>query len=83
MPPSVEVSTLTGLGLDALLHMMLEMLKERRERIKLRIPQSDYHKVSEAIREGNILEQQYDENDILLEVDLPKALIFHFEKYKI
>jgi len=82
-PRSFELSCSTGEGLDLLKQEMLNRLKERRVRMKLRIPQSDYHKVSEAIREGNIINQEYDENDILIEVDLPRTITFHFEKYRI
>lgn len=80
---SIEISCATGEGLDLLKQEMLNRLKERRQRLNLRIPQSDYHKVSEAIREGNIIHQEYDENDVLIEVDLPHSLVFHFEKYKV
>ena len=55
--------------------------EQRRKIVSLRIPQSEYAIVSEIMRLGNIVNQDYEENDVLLEVDLPVALEQNFKKY--
>ena len=82
-PRAVELSASLGTGLDALLLEMEHVLQKGRVRMKLSIPQSEYHMVSEAIRQGNIITQEYEENDVIIDVDLPKALAFRFETYKV
>jgi len=47
----------------------------------LRIPQKDYGVVSQVIRSGNILKQDYDENDVVIEVELSKVLLAQLKKY--
>ncbi|MCB1111116.1 MAG: GTPase HflX [Chlamydiales bacterium] len=80
-PKTVQISAKNGEGLDRLLDMMVEELQKRRRVVRLRIPQSDYAVVSEVTREGNILHQDYEENDVLIKVDLPVALAGKLEKY--
>jgi GTPase len=82
-PRAIELSVTEGVGIDALLHEMEHVLKEGRVRLSLSIPQSEYHMVTEAMRQGKILSQEYDENNVLLQVDLPRLTAFRFEKYKL
>lgn len=72
-PKSVQISALHGQGFDELLDIMVQELSKRRRVLTLRIPQSDYAVVSEVMRLGNILNQDYEENDVILKVDLPTA----------
>ncbi len=80
-PRAIECSATNGIGIDALCSEMLYQIQNKRVTRLLRIPQSEYHMVSEAIRHGNIRSQQYEDNDVLLEVDLPIWLQYKFEKY--
>lgn len=80
---SVAISALNKEGFDALQEQMIQELKRRRSIVELRIPQSEYHKVSEVMRLGNILNQDYDENDVLLKVDIPQSLAGKLKKYVI
>ena len=70
-PRAVQLSAVTGEGVDLLFEEMMTALKERRRRLTLRIPQSDYRLVAEAIREGTVFSQSYEENDVLIDVELP------------
>lgn len=70
-PKTSPISATTGQGLEELQQRMIEELKGWRRVLRLRIPQSDYAVVSEVIREGNLLHQDYDGNDVLLHVELP------------
>jgi GTP-binding protein HflX len=62
--------------------MAVEIARLRRV-VTLRLPQSQYALVSEIMKEGKVLSQEYDENDIILEAEIPQHLerkVFHFIK---
>lgn len=73
-PKNVLISALTHQGFDDLQEVMIEELSKQRKIIELRIPQSSYAIVSEIMRSGHILNQDYDENDVILRVDIPAQL---------
>lgn len=80
-PKTVAISALQKTGLDDLLEIMIEELSKRRQIVTLRIPQRDYAAVSEIMRLGNILKQDYEENDVILRVDLPASLAQKMKGY--
>ncbi|MBF5059422.1 GTPase HflX [Candidatus Neptunochlamydia vexilliferae] len=80
-PRVVPISALNHEGFETLLEMMMTILKDLRKVVHLRIPQKEYALVSELMEEGRIITQDYEENDILLEVEIPKALAHKVEKY--
>lgn len=82
-PRTIEISALEKQGFENLQQAMVEELAKRRKILHLRIPQSDYGVVSEIMRTGNILSTEYDENDVLMKVDLPGAIAGKVKKYVI
>jgi len=80
-PKTVEISALNKTGFDVLQDMMIEELMRRRTVVTLYIPQSDYALVSEVMRVGNIIHQDYEDNDVILKVALPPAMIAKVQKY--
>lgn len=82
-PKNVQISALTHEGFGELQDVMITELAKRRSTVELRIPQSDYAIVSEVMRLGNILKQEYDENDVLLRVDIPHALANKLIRYQV
>jgi GTP-binding protein HflX len=68
---TVEISALKKTGFHELQEIMLDELSKRRKVLDLKIPQSDYSLVSEITRIGNLIHQDYEENDILLKIELP------------
>ncbi len=78
---SVQISALTQQGFDDLEEMMIQELSKLRKSINLRIPQSDYATVSEVMRLGNIIKQDYDENDVILKAQVPTSLAERLKKY--
>lgn len=80
-PRTVAISALTKEGFDDLLEIMIDELSKQRKTVLMRIPQSDYAVVSEVIRLGNVLHQEYEENDVLLSVDLPSAVTERLKRY--
>ncbi len=81
-PKTVQISAFNRTGFDQLQEMMIAELTHLRTIMKLRIPQSDYAAVSEVLREGKVLEQTYEENDILLQVEIPPELASRLKKYE-
>ncbi|OGN64992.1 MAG: GTPase HflX [Chlamydiae bacterium RIFCSPHIGHO2_12_FULL_49_9] len=71
---TVEISALQKTGFDALLEKMMKEISLLRKIVKLRIPQSDYAIVSEVRKEGRVISCEYEENDVLLEVEIPLQL---------
>ncbi|MBS0627529.1 MAG: GTPase HflX, partial [Verrucomicrobia bacterium] len=59
-------------GIDDLIAMVTEELANLRTVVKLRIPQSEYKLVSDLMREGKVLDSDYEENDVLLTVEIPQ-----------
>jgi GTPase len=82
-PKTVQISALQHLGFQDLQELMINELSKQRHIVKLRIPQSEYAKVSEVMRLGNILSQDYEENDVILHVDLPSNVVGRLQKYTI
>jgi len=73
-PNTVEISALKKEGLDDLVSMMIQEISNMRQIVKLKIPQSYYKVVSELIKEGRVISLVYEENNILLEIEIPKSL---------
>jgi len=80
-PENVEISALEGTGFDLLGDRMIEELKDRRQKLCLRIPQSDYRSFSNLLENGEIIEQEYEGNDILVKAEVPRNIVFQFEKF--
>ena len=62
---------------------MIEELQKRRRTATYKIPQSNYNVVSEIMEAGNVLERDYEENDVLIKVDLPAPLADKFKSYQV
>lgn len=81
-PKNVQISALKHLGFDDLQEAMIHELSKQRKVMRLRIPQSEYGSISEAMRLGHVLKQEYEENDVLLEVDLPASLVHKLKRFE-
>ncbi len=73
-PKTVAISALSGQGFDELLGTMMEEISRLRKVVKLRIPQSHYALVSELMRDGRVISSEYEENDIVMEVEIPAQI---------
>lgn len=80
-PKTVQISALNRTGLDELEEMMVTELSRQRRTLDLRIPQKDYVIVSEIMRLGNVIKQDYEGNDVMLTADVPFQLAGKLEKY--
>jgi GTP-binding protein HflX len=75
------ISAATGEGLEDLQNEIIHRLQDRRTMMQLRIPQKDYHVLASAIEIGKIMKQEYDENDVLVDLEVPRSASFRFAKY--
>ncbi len=82
-PNAIELSALKKEGLDLLLQKMQEEVSKRRNKVRLKIPQSEYAVASEAIRQGHLLNTEYEENDLILTIELPKWLADKLKAYSL
>jgi len=80
-PKNVQISALQRIGLDELEEMMVTELSRQRRTLDLRIPQKDYVIVSEIMRLGNVIKQDYEGNDVVLTANVPFQLAGKLEKY--
>jgi GTP-binding protein HflX len=82
-PKTVSISALQGIGVDDLLELMVKEVSLLRKVINARIPQSHYAIVSELMREGRVIECDYEENDILLKAEIPARLEYKVQPFLI
>jgi GTPase len=73
-PKMVTISATQGTGFKELLQLMMEQIEALRKKVHLRIPQSHYALVSEIMRDGKVFSLEYEENDILIKVEIPSSL---------
>jgi GTP-binding protein HflX len=73
-PKTVMISALNGTGFDQLLDAMVKEIHTLRKTVRLRVPQSHFSLVTEVMREGKVISSEYEENDIVMEVEIPQHL---------
>ena len=71
LPKTVKISAKSGEGFDQLLEMMQHEIEKLRKIVSLRIPQSYYQLASESMKRGRVISTEYEDNDILLKVEIP------------
>ncbi|MBI2743727.1 MAG: GTPase HflX [Chlamydiales bacterium] len=82
-PKTVQISALHQVGFDQLLEIMTQEISNLRKKLKLKIPQSHYALVSELMKEGRVISSEYEENDILLEIEIPARLEYKVQPFRI
>ena len=71
---AVFVSVQTGEGLERLVDLLGDLLVDRVARLQLRIPQARQDLVAMLHRQGKILAEEYEGNDVLLTAVVPNAI---------
>lgn len=80
-PHVVTISAQTGEGFDELIEKMIAELRKRRSLVWLKIPQEKYHLVTEVLRSGTVLDQEYEGNDVILRAELPLPLVGRLKEF--
>ena len=73
-PKTVPLSAKNGTGFEELLEVMMREISLLRKVVKVRIPQSHYALVSELMRFGRVILCEYEENDVLMQVEIPASI---------
>ncbi|MEI8329915.1 MAG: GTPase HflX [Chlamydiia bacterium] len=73
-PHTIPISALHSTGLEDLVTVMIEELSRLRKVVNLRIPQSQYALVAELMKEGRVIFSDYEDNDVLLNIEIPARL---------
>lgn len=80
---TIAISAKTREGFDQFLDELTEQLKKMRTIVNLRIPQSQYGLVAELRKQGKVISCDYEENDILLEMEIPAKLKEKVVQYEV
>ena len=80
-PNTVLISAKKKEGFEQLMHRMMKEVSLLRKVVNLKIPQSEYSVVSEIIRKGKVIIREYEENNILLKVEIPAMMEYKIEPY--
>lgn len=78
---SVFISAHSGNGLDKLIHRINDMMVDRVYRLQLRIPQDRQDLVALLYREGKIVSEDYENNDILINAVIPHSLRKRYDDF--
>lgn len=73
-PKTVVISAKTREGFEQLFDMMMKEISSLRRVVKLKIPQSEYGLISELMKDGKVMSSEYEENDIVMVVEIPAEL---------
>lgn len=82
-PKCVEISALKKEGFDQLFNLMIKEIASLRKVVRLRLPQSHYSIIGQIMKEGRVVSSEYEENDILLEVEIPSSLEFKIKAFEV
>lgn len=80
-PKSVPISAVAGEGFDLLMEEMEKAVASLRKTLKLRIPQSQYGLVSQLMQEGRVIDCSYEDNDVLLQAEVPVKYLAKVEEF--
>lgn len=80
-PHVIEISALNNNGFEALMQIMIEQVSSLRKVVSCKIPQEQYGLVTELMREGRIISSEYEENDILLKLEIPQRLEYKVKPF--
>lgn len=71
---TVVISAKEKKGFDDLFEAMMKEVQALRKVVRLKVPQSEYALISELMEEGNVISSDYEENNVILVVEIPNEL---------
>lgn len=80
-PKTVQVSALERTGFDHLMERMMEEVATRRRVVKVRIPQKEGRLMAQLMERGKVMYKEFEENDVIMRIDLPRDLLHLVEPY--
>jgi GTP-binding protein HflX len=82
-PKTVAISATEKTGFDDLMQIMMREIKALRKTFNLRIPQKEYALIAELMQLGQVIHSDYEENDVLLTVELPREFEHKITAFKV
>jgi GTP-binding protein HflX len=82
-PKTVAISATEKTGFDDLMEIMMREIKALRKTFNLRIPQKEYALIAELMQLGQVIHSDYEENDVLLTVELPREFEHKITAFKV
>lgn len=80
---TVEISALKEEGFDRLFEVMMDALKQLTKTLTLLIPQKEFKYFSEILKEGVVLEQEYQDNNIFVRASCPFELAARLQQFEV
>lgn len=80
-PDALNISAVTGLGMEALLQKCSDVMADRVRRRRYRIPQSRADLMGMLHRDAKVLSTDYEDNDILVTAVVPAAIDGRLEAF--
>jgi GTP-binding protein HflX len=80
-PRVVGISALNQTGFEDLMRTMMEVIQKLRKVVRLRVPQEKYAIISRLMDQGRVIHQEFEENDILIEMEIPTHLAYQIEPF--
>lgn len=78
---SVAISAKEKTGFDDLLEMMQREIQALRKTVTLKVPQSDYSRIAPLLNQAQVYSTEYEENDVVIKMEIPKELFHLIEPY--
>lgn len=82
-PKVVSISATRRHGFSELIQLMMQEIAAKRTVAEFRIPQNEYAKVTQLRRIGKVLEERYEENDVLIRAELSIQDLHLFASYRL
>jgi GTP-binding protein HflX len=80
-PDAMNISAVTGFGMEDLLQKCSEVMSDRVRRRRYRIPQCRADLMGMLHRDAKVLSTDYEENDILVTAVVPAAIAGRLESF--
>ena len=80
---TVPISALNKTGFEDLLELMMKELSHQRRIVKVKIPQSNNALISELTRLGHVFYTEYEENDVIMRVEVPVEMLGRVKPYEL
>ncbi len=82
-PNIIAISAKTGEGIDNLLNRLMKELESLRQKIHLKVPQSEYQLIHQIRECGRIISEDYEDNDVILLAELDRSKIDQFKRFQV
>lgn len=83
MPHTVQVSALKKEGFEELFQVMTKFLESTNQTLQFKIPQKDFKYYSEILQRGNVLDHEYEGNDIVVTATCPLDLAARLDRFRV